>query len=270
MLGDDELVAIARDVCRAIQVTRGTALDLRPCNVFLDEQGRARLSDIGLPPLAPGRTPGEPPGEVAGFGALLHQIVSGRVPVAGLEALDYPLWRIVERCLGAPPDRFLTLAEIEEELERWLPAGPEAPPPHEAGETEPEYEPATWEVEQEAALEPIDSLEDVERAIASNPGDLRLWQRRLELQRERRALRRTLGIGEEPEAAFDPVREGRAYLAFADPDEALRFFDATLAVDPASAGAWEGRARALEQLGRVNEAAEAWAAFEEAGGRRRT
>jgi hypothetical protein len=272
-LGDDDLVAIARDVCRAIRATGGTALDLRPSNVFVDEVGRARLSDVGLLPMAPGRTPEEPPSAVAGFGTLLRRMLSGEPPRTGVEALDFPLWTIVERCLGAPRDAFLTLAEIEEELARWLPAELEAPSPSEVEAPEVTYEPATWEVGREAAtdsLEPLESLEDVEQAIAKDPGDLRLWQRRLVLQREARALRKTLGIGEEPAPSFEPVREGRAYLAFADPDEALRLFEAALAADPASAGAWEGRARALEQLGRRDEAAEAWASFEKAGGRRRT
>ena len=114
----------------------------------------------------------------------------------------------------------------------------------------------------------LDTLDDVEAAIARDPRDLRLWKRRLELQRDARKLKKQLGIGEEPRQPYDFAREAQAWLAFAEPAEALAFFDAALAEDPSSTEAWRGRARALEALGRPAEAATAWAEFERRGGRR--
>ena len=128
-LAIDRAVGIAADVCAALEHAHGHGIvhrDLKPGNVWLDSGGAAKLGDFGLvaalrqsgsatlarltieggllgtlayiaPEQALGRT-AEPRADLYSLGAMLYELVTGRVPFAADDALA-----IISQHLRTPP-----------------------------------------------------------------------------------------------------------------------------------------------------------------------
>ena len=109
-LGVERAVEIAIDVCRALEHAHSRGVvhrDLKPANVWLDRDGRARLGDFGLavtgtvrasgalvgtvayvaPEQALGR-PSGPRSDLYSLGAMLYEMVAGRPPFVGDDAVS--------------------------------------------------------------------------------------------------------------------------------------------------------------------------------------
>ena len=116
-------VAIATDVCRALEHAHGRGIvhrDIKPANVWLGEDGSARLGDFGLattesrsrvnetstlvgtvaylpPEQALGQVSG-PRSDLYSLGALLYEMLTGRPPYSGDDAVS-----IISQHLNAEP-----------------------------------------------------------------------------------------------------------------------------------------------------------------------
>ena len=116
----EQAVSIGIDLCRALEHTHGCGIvhrDLKPANVWLGEDGAARLGDFGLattggargsgvlvgtvaylpPEQALGR-PAGPRSDLYSLGALLYEMVAGRPPYMGDDAVA-----IIGQHLNAEP-----------------------------------------------------------------------------------------------------------------------------------------------------------------------
>jgi class 3 adenylate cyclase len=134
----DRAVAIASDVTRALEHAHSRGIvhrDLKPANVWLDDDGHARLGDFGLATtegrarvsggtlvgtvayLPPEQALGEaagPESDLYSLGALLHEMLTGRPPFSGDDAVS-----IISQHLHAdpiPPSR--KNPEVPEALDR--------------------------------------------------------------------------------------------------------------------------------------------------------
>ena len=119
----DRAVAIAIDVCRALEHAHGCGIvhrDIKPANVWLDEDGSARLGDFGLAAtdrrsreavegMVVGTVAYLPPEQALGrvsdarsdlysLGALLYEMLTGQPPFAGDDAVA-----IISQHLNAEP-----------------------------------------------------------------------------------------------------------------------------------------------------------------------
>src|SRR6266511_1420484 len=135
----DRAVAIAIDVCRALEHAHGCGIvhrDIKPANVWLDEDGSARLGDFGLAAtdrrsreavegMVVGTVAYLPPEQALGrvsdarsdlysLGALLYEMLTGQPPFLGDDAVS-----IISQHLYAdpvPPSRHNS--EVPEALDR--------------------------------------------------------------------------------------------------------------------------------------------------------
>jgi predicted ATPase len=120
-LAADQAIAIAIDVCRALEHAHGCGIvhrDLKPANIWIDENGRARLGDFGLatterrsreaagligtvaylpPEQALGRTVDER-ADLYSLGAVIYELVTGQPPFPGDDAVG-----IIGRHVNAEP-----------------------------------------------------------------------------------------------------------------------------------------------------------------------
>ena len=122
-LDPDRAIAIATDVCRALEHAHGHGIihrDLKPANIWIGEDGRARLGDFGLAATERrSREAGEgtligtvaylPPEQALGrradaradlysLGAVLYEMVAGQPPFTGDEAIA-----VISRHVSAQP-----------------------------------------------------------------------------------------------------------------------------------------------------------------------
>ena len=122
-LDPDRAIAIATDVCRALEHAHGHGIihrDLKPANIWIGEDGRARLGDFGLAATERrSREAGEgtligtvaylPPEQALGrradaradlysLGAVLYEMVAGQPPFTGDDAIA-----VISRHVSAQP-----------------------------------------------------------------------------------------------------------------------------------------------------------------------
>jgi serine/threonine-protein kinase len=129
-LPPDRARAVALEVLDALACAHAEGLvhrDVKPANVLIDTDGRARLTDFGLArPLtgwtvttagrvagtpqymAPEMLQGAPPDprqDVYAMGALLYEMLAGRPPAGDFAPLPPPFDRIVRKALAPDPSR---------------------------------------------------------------------------------------------------------------------------------------------------------------------
>lgn len=119
------LLPLARDIAEALRFAHCRGIihhDLKPANILLDDEGRARLTDFGLArtvfndafirvegdlcegtaaymsPLVAAGQAEDTRCDIYGFGALLYHLLTGRAPFSGATTRE-----IRERILAGPP-----------------------------------------------------------------------------------------------------------------------------------------------------------------------
>ena len=139
-------VEIAREVCRALAHAHAKGVvhrDIKPENILIGADGRVKVTDFGiarliaptpaLPALtaperaagtpyyvAPEALQGAPPDprmDLYSLGVVLHQMITGRLPVTGIGPLPADLDRIVRRLLATEPaERYGSAEDLEHDL----------------------------------------------------------------------------------------------------------------------------------------------------------
>jgi hypothetical protein len=138
-LPPDRALAVADDVLAALEHAHGRGVvhrDVKPHNVLLDGEGRAKLADFGIAQavaaaavtvpgemlgslryVAPERlagAPGSPAGDLYGLGAVLYEALTGRAPFDG----DHPAAIAAQHATGTPAPP----SAVRPGLPRWLDA----------------------------------------------------------------------------------------------------------------------------------------------------
>ncbi len=147
-LEEDNVLIIARQICRALAYSHGRGMvhrDIKPGNILIDRNGMAKVTDFGLVKVmgsdrfntqvgfgtpgyfAPEIVNGESDerSDIYSFGVLLYQLLTGELPAGAWEPvsairpdLDGRFDEIVETCLRRKPeDRFQSMEEVKDALD---------------------------------------------------------------------------------------------------------------------------------------------------------
>ena len=158
-----EAVRMALQVCDALAYAHARGVvhrDIKPANILVDGEGRVKVTDFGIARvvgaggrrdtltavhtvvgtpeyMAPEALAGAPPDprmDVYAVGVLLHEMVTGRPPVAGAPTLTGALGTMVRRAVALDPSRRYASAQaLGLDLRRLADGGAEAAlPPDEA------------------------------------------------------------------------------------------------------------------------------------------
>jgi serine/threonine-protein kinase len=161
-MGVERAVPIALQVCDALAYAHQRGVvhrDIKPENILVDPAGRVKVTDFGIARfvgadrrgwtatsaaevlgtphyMAPEAVEGAPPDprmDLYSLGVVLHQMVTGRLPIGEFEPPPAPLEPVVRKALASPAARrYQTVEEMRRDLAGLGAATPAADfPPHE-------------------------------------------------------------------------------------------------------------------------------------------